>query len=64
MILILYNMPPSTIIHTKKKIIKENDCKIEQLNLDNCQKDNRDCVDFIKALNECQKKFNLLNKNK
>jgi hypothetical protein len=50
-------MPPSTIIiHTKKKI-KENDCKIEQINLDNCLKDNRNCVDFIKALNECQKKM-------
>ena len=55
-------MPPSTIIiHTKKKI-KENDCKIEQINLDNCLKNNKNCFDFIKALNECKINIDLLKK--
>ncbi len=56
-------MPPYTIIIYKKNIIKENDCKLEKNNLYNCLKNNNNCFDFIKALNECQKNIDLLKKN-
>lgn len=44
------------ILFGKNKVVQENTCKLEQINLDNCINNHTDCIEFMEALKRCQTK--------
>ncbi len=44
------------ILLGKNKVIEENTCKLEKINLENCINNHTDCSEFMEALKRCQTK--------
>jgi len=48
----LYNI--MNVFFNKNKVIQEDTCKLEQINLKNCLNNHNDCTKFMEALKQCQ----------
>ena len=44
------------ILFSKNKVVQENTCKLEKINLENCINNHTDCIEFMEALKRCQTK--------
>lgn len=44
------------ILLSKNKVVQENTCKFEKINLENCINNHNDCTKFMEALKRCQTK--------
>jgi hypothetical protein len=50
----VYNI--MNVFFNKNKVIQEDTCKLEQINLKNCLNNHNDCAEFMEALKRCQTK--------
>ena len=48
----VYNI--MNVFFNKNKVIQEDTCKLEQINLKNCLNNHNDCTKFMEALKQCQ----------
>jgi hypothetical protein len=51
-IITVYNI--MNVFFNKNKVIQEDICKVEQINLKNCLNNHNDCAKFMEALRQCQ----------